>query len=368
MFMMKKWKNALLIGLPAAFLVLFSLWGMLTPDQSISQSERRPLASFPTPQWETVESGSFMADFETYTLDQFPLRDSFRALKAMTVLQLFHQKDNNDLYEAQGFLAKIEYPFDRSSVTYAAERFRFIYDTYLKESGAQVYFSMVPDKNYFLASENGYVSIDYDAFFSFARQQMDFAWYLDITPYLELSDYYRTDTHWRQEKITDVAAFLVDEMGGALHTSYQLCPISSSFYGVYAGQWALPVAPDELYTVTNDTIEQYRVFDFETQSVIPVYDEEKATGQDPYELFLSGPKSLLTIENPQATTDKELILFRDSFGSSLAPLLAQGYAKVTIVDIRYMKPELLGQFIDFVNKDVLFLYSTSVLNNSITIK
>ncbi len=130
----------------------------------------------------------------------------------------------------------------------------------------------------------------------------------------------------------------------------------------------MPVAPDALYTVTNDTIEQYRVFDFEIQSVIPVYDAEKTTGQDPYEVFLSGPKSLLTIENPKATTDKELILFRDSFGSSLAPLLAQGFAKVTVVDIRYIAPELLGRFIDFVNKDVLFLYSTSVLNHSITIK
>ncbi len=165
-----------------------------------------------------------MADFETYTLDQFPLRDSFRTLKAMTVLQLFRQKDNHDLYEAQGFLAKMEYPFDRSSVTYAAERFRFVYDTYLKESGARVYVSIVPDKNYFFASENGYLSIDYDAFFSFVRQQMDFAWYLDLTPYLDLSDYYRTDTHWRQEKITDVAAFLVDEMGGSLYGPLPVVP------------------------------------------------------------------------------------------------------------------------------------------------
>ena len=366
--MMKKLKNGLLIGLPAAFLVLFSVWGLLKPDQSISQSERRPLASFPTPQWETIESGTFMADFETYTLDQFPLRDSFRTLKAITALQLFRQKDNHDLYQAQGFLAKLEYPFDRSSVTYAAERFRFVYDTYLKESNARVYVSIVPDKSYFLAAKNGYLSMDYDAFFSSVRQQMDFARYLDLTPYLDLSDYYRTDTHWRQEKITDVAAFLVEQMGGSLTARYQLHPQSSSFYGVYAGQWALPVAPDTLYTVTNDTIDQYRVFDFETQSVILVYETEKITGQDPYEVFLSGPKSLLTIENPKATTDKELILFRDSFGSSLAPLLAQGFAKVTVVDIRYIAPELLGRFIDFENKDVLFLYSTSVLNHSITIK
>ena len=85
-------------------------------------------------------------------------------------------------------------------------------------------------------------------------------------------------------------------------------------------------------------------------------------------MFLSGSKSLLTIENPNATTDKELIIFRDSFGSSIAPLLAEGYAKITLVDIRYMSPNMLGNFMEFTDQDVLFLYSTGVLNNSITIK
>ena len=95
---------------------------------------------------------------------------------------------------------------------------------------------------------------------------------------------------------------------------------------------------------------------------------EKAAGKDPYELFLSGPKSLLTIENPSAHTEKELIVFRDSFGSSIAPLLAEGYAKITLVDIRYLSPQMLDRFITFTDQDVLFLYSVSVLNNSVTIK
>ena len=83
---------------------------------------------------------------------------------------------------------------------------------------------------------------------------------------------------------------------------------------------------------------------------------------------MSGSKSILTIENPEAETDRELILFRDSFGSSLAPLLAEGYAKITLVDIRYMQLERLEHFISFHGQDVLFLYSTSVLNNSEVIK
>ena len=61
-------------------------------------------------------------------------------------------------------------------------------------------------------------------------------------------------------------------------------------------------------------------------------------------------------------------MFRDSFGSSLAPLLLEGYARVTLVDIRYISPALLDRFISFADQDVLFLYSTSVLNSSETIK
>ena len=64
----------------------------------------------------------------------------------------------------------------------------------------------------------------------------------------------------------------------------------------------------------------------------------------------------------------ELIVFRDSFGSSLAPLLVQGYARVTLVDIRYLQPELLGQLLDFHGQDVLLLYSTLVLNSAGAIK
>ena len=74
------------------------------------------------------------------------------------------------------------------------------------------------------------------------------------------------------------------------------------------------------------------------------------------------------IENPNAGNDRHLVVVRDSFGSALLPLLAQSYAKVTAVDIRYMMPNLVGNFVDFTDADVLFLYSSTVLNNSITLK
>ena len=87
-----------------------------------------------------------------------------------------------------------------------------------------------------------------------------------------------------------------------------------------------------------------------------------------YEVFLSGPKSVQKIVNPMCETDKKLIIFRDSFGSSIAPLLISGYSEITLVDIRYISSGLIGKMVDFENAQVLFLYSTSVLNNSETLK
>lgn len=45
------------------------------------------------------------------------------------------------------------------------------------------------------------------------------------------------------------------------------------------------------------------MYNYETGKTGSVYDLTKGAGKDPYELFLSGSVSLLTIENPQAETD-----------------------------------------------------------------
>ena len=84
---------------------------------------------------------------------------------------------------------------------------------------------------------------------------------------------------------------------------------------------------------------------------------------------LGGARSIIRITNPNAAKERRLIVFRDSFGSSIAPLLAAGYSEITLVDIRYISPLSLGKLIDFTKADdALFLYSASVINNSETIK
>ena len=128
------------------------------------------------------------------------------------------------------------------------------------------------------------------------------------------------------------------------------------------------MAPESIHYLINDAIRDCTVYDYQNNRTGTVYDMERAMGKDPYEMFLSGSLSLITMENPYAQSGRELVLFRDSFGSSIAPLLLSGYSRITLVDIRYIQPDYLGQFIDFENCDVLFLYSSLVLNNSDTLK
>ena len=360
---MKKLRIAGMAVVAALWLAL-ALWAWLSPAEIHSKSERRPLAQFPALTGDQLLSGKFMTGFEDYALDQFPSRDRFRSLKAQVHYNLLRQKDNNGIYLSQSHAAKLEYPLNESSVDHALKVFRKIYEKNLQN--ANVYLAVVPDKSYYLAQEGGYPTMDYNRLFDRMAADMPYAKYVNLTDTLQIEDYYRTDTHWRQESLMPAAQKLCDAMGIVAPTSegYEMIAANAPFYGVYYGQAAIPMAPDTLYTMENDLLKSCRVLNYETGNYGSIYDKTKLTGDDLYEVFLSGSVSLLTIENPNATTDRELILFRDSFGSAIAPLLLQGYKNVTLVCIRYLSSALLDRFVDFDNQDVLFLYSTLVLNNS----
>ncbi len=368
--MKNKTKNIVLTVVLALFIVVFSVWCVAGAEDEYSESERRVLASFPEITKESILSGEFMADFEDYTLDQFPLRDIFRSIKAVSEKFVFAKKDNNDIYTAQGHISKLEYPLNYHMLDNSADKFSFIYEKYIDGKNSDVYFSVVPDKNYFLAEKNGYLALDYDELVSYMKEKTSYMTYVDIFPMLSIDDYYNTDTHWKQENITDVAGHIGSSMGADVKTEYTVNTLDNPFYGVYYGQAALPFASDTIKYLTNDVLDSCVVTSYDTGKPVEkyIYDMEEAFGKDPYEMFTSGSDALITIENPFAETERELVMFRDSFGSSLAPLLVQGYSKITLADIRYVNPAMLGAFIDFENCDVLFIYSTMLLNNSMAFK
>ena len=374
--MSTKTKNIVVTVLFACFLASFALFCWLKPADSYSQAERRELKQFPSLSFGSVISADFMNSFESYALDQFPMRDSFRAVKAFTAMNIMGQKDVNDLYEKDGYIPKIEYPTNIESVNNAVNKLTNLYNSFVKDKNCNVYTTVVPDKHYFMADKYSYLSLDYAALIKTYTDGMSFAQYIDILPLLGIKDYYMTDTHWKQEEIFDVAQAIADKMGVKLEESYTQQSLGKIFKGVYGYQFALSYEKDELKYMTAPYQNGLKIYSWDsgTPVEIPVYTLEKAEGNDPYDIFLSGAKvSMVTIENENAKTDKELIIFRDSFGSSLSPYFAEGYAKITILDPRVLPQMTLNYFvqngtISFDNADVLFMFSSTLLNNSNELK
>ena len=379
-------KNKVVAVVMIVFFLGLSAFNWLKPADAFSDSERRALAQFPVVSAKEILSGDFMTKFESYTLDQFPLRDGFRNVKALVASNVFGKRDNNGIYVEDGYVSKIEYPMKEDAVKRAGERFLYVYEKYLVGTDANVYVSIVPDKNYFLAEENGYLSMDYEELFSYMEEKVSYAEFIDLVPYLDISDYYRTDTHWKQECILDVAEVLklamdegkeisatkeeIEERANIAYNTYKIEKLEKPFRGVYYGQAALPLKADTLYYLDSEILQQCKVTSYDTGKPVEtvIYNMKKAEGKDPYEMFLSGTSALQVIENPRAKTEKELVVFRDSFGSSLVPLLVEEYSKITVIDIRYVQSNILGQFVDFHGQDTLFLYSTVVLNNSMSLR
>ena len=364
-------KNKIFAVIMAAAILLGTLSFCIVPDKSFSETERRLLQQAPEISLKSIFDGSFMDEFEAYAQDQFPLRDSLRGLKSRFALNILQQADNNGLYISMGHIAKSDYPMNEKMLDHAAGRMESIYERYLKDSDCKLYFSMIPDKNRYIAPGCNQLWLDFEALESYMLEKTVYMEYIPIDRYLAANDYYHSDSHWRQECIAPVAEAICQAMGAEVLKNPVFAPaIAEDFHGVYAGQLAIDSISDRLIHITSESINSCTVTSYDSgkpQSV-PFYDIEAASGRDPYEMFLNGADALLIIENPSANSGRELIIFRDSFGSSLAPLLIESYDKITLVDIRYIQSAMLGNFIDFNSQDVLFIYSSGLLNNSLAMK
>lgn len=368
--MSKKIRSIACILCFALFVSALGLACFLKEPTDILVSERRKAAQFPEFSVEAVMDKSFFDGLESYLADQFPLRDAFRSVKAAIQLKLLGHKDNNGIYTADGHISELDFTLSQSSVEKAAEKLNSIYDIYLKNADAKCYYSVIPDKNYFLAAKNGYPSLDYTEMldiFTLGVKNME---YIDIFGCLSIDDYYKTDSHWKQESIGKVVDRLSNQMGfSAKPSDYYTAEKAADFEGVYAPRLALGSTADEIICLKSPATQSASVYNLETdKTTVGVYDESKLSGNDKYDVYLSGAAALLTIKNPLAAQERELVIFRDSFGSSLAPLMLEGYSKITLVDLRYISSQILGDYVDFTNCDVLFIYNTQIINQSALLK
>jgi len=341
------------------YVFFFSLAHIFIQDKVLSETERRKLKEFP----KFELNSEYITKIDEYLLDHFPFRDDFRSIKANYNFYVLNHLDNNGIYLSDNYIFKTEYPTNKDSIE------NFLNNTEklmsLLSDDNNVYMLIVPDKNYYLKDKN-FLNIDYDYIYDkVSNLNVE---HVNIRDIMSLYDYYETDTHWKQENLLKVVKELDKVMNfGYNELDYQN-NIYNNFYGVYYGESALNRKPEKLTYLTNDIIDSAEVLYLENPNLNSVYSKEKLNSLDAYEVYLDGASAFIEIYNKNSVNDKELIIFRDSFGSSITPLLIPYYSKITVIDNRYMSSNYILNYVEFSEQDILFLYSTLIVNNSGSLK
>ncbi|MGI5976674.1 MAG: DHHW family protein [Candidatus Limivicinus sp.] len=358
-----KIKEKLTVAVLAGVLVLGLLLHLILPDAQLSREERRHLEQRPEFTVDSVLSGEYAKDTESYLLDQFPLRNGFRSIKSLWSYYVLGQRDVDGIFIRDGSASKLGGELDERQIDMFTDKMNALREKYFPDS--KVSCLILPDKNYYLTMDGKYPGPDYEALYGRVEAGLPWAEQIDVRDCLDAKKYYATDSHWQQENLQAVRDRIADKMELELPewNSYRET-VLPGFYGVYYGQAALPMPPEELIYLENDVTDSAVVTGPELKGEQKVYAPERFSGMDGYDVFLHGAQAVVNIENPLAGTDRELIIFRDSFGSSLAPLLLPGYRTVTLIDTRYVNPAFLDRFVDFHGQEVLLLYSASMVNSA----
>ncbi|MDR3069481.1 MAG: hypothetical protein LBU38_00520 [Propionibacteriaceae bacterium] len=335
---------------------------LFAKPENILPGERRPPAE--PPSMAKLIDGGWDKSFESYLSDRFPGREQLRGIVSFTKLDLFRQSDVDGRYRSDGQVGQFE-AVRPDSVRLCAEKIATVAASL---PGRRHFYAVIPDKSSYLEDFPGYDPAQVKTIITPLLSELT---EVDLTSALSSEDYYTTDLHWNQVKLENVASTLGQSMGfnPARGTEQKLV---GSFWGTFAGQLALPMPPDQLFYLTSPVIDQIQTgyLNAQTGSFEPglLYQLDRFTGPDPYDVFLGGPQPLIRLGNPTVSKKRQLVVFRDSFGSSLTPLLLDSYSEVVLVDLRYINSKLLTRYVQIdADADVLFLYSSQVVNHAETL-
>lgn len=373
--MMKKVYKALPAFVFIACITVMLVLYLVLPKEKVSTSEKRILQEMPELSLSSYFSGEFKEGFESYISDHAPGRNFWVGANAYYHLLIgqvatghatpengytrgiYHGSDGYLINEPQdlsglmrniGFIEECAEHLDVPTTVLIAPS-----TGYLCEDKLPALHYTYPDEEYFAQMADVFKS----AKFVDVRDDLRSA-------YAEGRQvFYRTDHHWTTLGAYTAYCALADALGYA--------PIEKSEYAItaYDGFYGTTYSSSGYWMTDPDTIEVWDNKSNDGSLHVTVTDGAEVIEQDElffyshldeddkYPVFLDGNHPYTVITNKNASSDEKLLVVKDSFAHSLVPFLADHYAEIIMVDMRYWSnpiPELVEQ--EGIDR-VLFLYS-----------
>ena len=349
-----------------AFIGLFLVANAATPSREFSELENRNLEQMPKLSVDSLLSGQFMKDFETYTTDQFVGRDLWIALKSSSE-RILGKHENNDVYfcDQDTLITR----FDQPDAAKVSENVNYV-NSFVENVDIPVTFSLIPTQACIWAGRlpDGAPNASQTALLEQAKGTVTGATWADLyTPLWEHRDediFYRTDHHW-----TSLGAYygytaLAEALGYApvpLDT-YSETIRSTEFYGtVFSSSGVRWVSPDTITTYVPDTGITVTSYTYDNagnpvEVARALYDTSFLSVKDKYSMFLGGQQSLGVVKTPNADKPK-LLIVRDSYTDSLVPFLTPHFSEIHLIDPRYYHQSLKEYIAQNDIDQALVLYS-----------
>ena len=350
---MTKTSQRITAAIFCVFLAGFGLLHLLLPDRTFSPVENRNLSQLPAFSWSALRDGSYTAGLEKYLEDQFPLRDGWMGLKTRWEW-LLGKREFHDVFLCGGALIGRVGEGDRWE-----QNLGYV-DRLAEKTDIPVYLGLIPTAAEVWKDRlpHGADSADQSALLKEARGTG--AVWADIAGALaahsEEPVFYRTDHHW-----TSLGAYygytaLLEAMGETPLPLGKAETVSDDFYGTL-------YSSSGVHWVPPDTIERYVREDAVTVEDVygggkhGLYVDSFLEEKDQYASFLGGNQPLYIVRNSAASSDKKLLLVRDSYSDSLAPFLCRHFAEIHLLDLRYNKTSVAQYAADMGADGIAVLYS-----------
>ena len=363
-----------------AFIAGVALLGIVTPDREKSDSENRMLRQLPSLTWESLKDGSYMRDLETYMTDQFPHRDQLVGEKTYLDMLTGRQKINGVYLGSESYLFDEQSETDEEDIRRKTEAIR---NFHALQSEAKCAVAIVPNSTCVLADKLPYGAPFYDQ-----RQCLDkirgmlptsgsdgegeFLW-TDCTAAMtrpsDYRKYYRTDHHWTTRSAYEVfseiaAGFSLDISA----VNYEFMTVTDSFQGTLASSSGLHHISDTVEICYPADFSGKYVIEYEAEQIkrTSFFFSDRLKSGNAYEVFMGGNYAKIVITS-EAARKKTLLLIKDSYANCMIPMLAPYYAKIVIIDPRYLNDDLTSVVQDNSFTHILFLYNlnTFIEDNSL---
>lgn len=365
--------DKLKISLFILFIFSFGIWHLLKEDLLFSDRENRVLQALPTISFENIRTGKWMATFETYVADQFPLRNEWVGLKAVTEKSVGKKENNGILFGKDDYLFEPFVMNDEQATVNMAAVNEFVRKVEADSVGfmlAPTSITAYPEKMPRFMEALGERAAIHQLYAELDGR----AEKLPVTELLlkqkEESIYFRTDHHWTMlgayegyVRAGDVFGF--EPLG---REDFVREKVSDDFYGSFAsrGHGAF-VAPDVMEYLRPLDERDVLVRSSDGSVMDSLVWEEALDSEDQYRYFLGGNDSLVVVES-DAGSGRKLLVVKDSYAHVLVPFFVHHYDEIHMVDLRYFRDNLLDYAAEFGFDDVLLMYNIGNFVDDVTIR